>query len=113
MKFLGLLLLVPVVLLLVLFLTGLFFRYDDEIGRLLFKLFLLLLGPAAGLMLFVVVRRYHRNDDESHDFVGETHVTLGQLTGSDDKVAEVRGTEDKRIDGDNALDIRKRLMRVR
>jgi hypothetical protein len=76
-------------------------------------LLLLLLGPAGAIGLYWAMYRYYRNTDKSHAFENETSVTTESVIGSDDKVSEVRGTKNKRIDGDNVREYRKRVKRVR
>ena len=76
-------------------------------------LLLLILGPAGGIGLYWALYRYYRNTDKSHAYERETHVKVGALDGSDDKVDEVRGTKRRRIDGDNVGEFRQRVKRVR
>lgn len=76
-------------------------------------LLLLLLGPAGGVALYWALYRYYRNTDKSHAFERETQVKADPVTGSDEKVDEVRGTKRKRIDGDNVGAFRQRVKRVR
>lgn len=76
-------------------------------------LLLLLLGPAGGIALYWALYRYYRNTDKSHAFERETQVKADPVTGSDEKVDEVRGTKRRRIDGDNVGAFRQRVKRVR
>ena len=75
-------------------------------------LFLLLLGPAGGVGLYWALYRYYRNTDKSHAFERETTVAAKPVTGSEQKVDEVKGTRKTRIDGDNVREYRKRVKRV-
>ncbi len=74
-------------------------------------LFLLLLGPAAATGLYWSLYRHYRNTDKSHAFERETIVNAQPVTGSDDKVGEVKGTRDSRISGDNVHAYRQRVQR--
>ena len=56
--------------------------------------------------------RYYRNTDKSHAFERETAVAAKPVTGSEQKVDEVKGTRKTRIDGDNVREYRKRVKRV-
>lgn len=76
-------------------------------------LWLLALGPAGATGLYWALYRYYRNTDKSHDFEHETAVVAKPVTGSEQKVDEVKGTRDSRIRGDNVHAYRKRVQRVR
>ena len=80
---------------------------DDSI------LFLLALGPASAAGLYWMLYRYYRNTDKSHGFEHETEIVAKPVTGSDRKVGEVKGTQQRRIDGDNVGDYRRRVTRLR
>lgn len=73
---------------------------------------LLLLGPVGGVGLYWALYRYYRNTDKSHAFERETAVAAKPVTGSEQKVDEVKGTRKTRIDGDNVREYRKRVKRV-
>ena len=77
-------------------------------------MWLLLLGPAGATGLYWALYRYYRNTDKSHDFEHETAVVAKPVTGSDQdqKVDEVKGTRETRINGDNVRQYRKRVQRV-
>lgn len=75
-------------------------------------LWLLLLGPGGAAALYWALYRHYRNTDKSHAFERETTVEAGPVTGSDDKVGEVKGTRATRIGGDNVRAYRKRLQRL-
>jgi hypothetical protein len=75
-------------------------------------LWLLLLGPAGASGLYWGLYRYYRNTDKSHAFERETIVRAKPVTGSDDKVDEIKGTRETRIRGDNVSDFRERVQRV-
>ncbi|HOV97227.1 MAG TPA: hypothetical protein PK789_10775 [Thermomonas sp.] len=76
---------------------------------------LLLLGPAGATGLYWYLYRYYRNTDKSHAFERETRVDAKPVTGADndDKVDEVKGTRETRIDGDNVREYRHRVTRIR
>jgi len=80
---------------------------SDESG-----LWLLLLGPAGATALYWALYRYYRNTDKSHAFERETTVEAKPVTGSDEKVGEVKGTREKRIKGDNVAAYRQRVERI-
>ena len=74
---------------------------------------LLALGPAGATGLYWALYRYYRNTDKSHDFEHETAVVAKPVTGSEQKVDEVKGTQETRIRGDNVRAFRKRVQRIR
>jgi hypothetical protein len=76
-------------------------------------LWLLLLGPAGATGLYWALYRYYRNTDKSHAFEHETAVVAKPVTGSDEKIGEVKGTRDSHIDGDNVHAYRQRVQRMR
>ena len=80
---------------------------SDESG-----LWLLLAGPAGATAVYWALYRYYRNTDKSHAFERETTVEAKPVTGSDEKVGEVKGTRDKRIKGDNVAAYRQRVERI-
>ena len=73
---------------------------------------ILLLGPAGATGLYWFLYRYYRNTDKSHDFEHETTVVAKPVTGSDDKIGEVKGTREKSISGDNVSEYRQRVQRM-
>ena len=75
------------------------------------SLALLLIGPAGATGLYWGLYRYYRNTDKSHAFERETLVEAKPVTGSDEKVDEVKGTQETRIPGDNVHEYRKRVQR--
>jgi hypothetical protein len=75
-------------------------------------LWLLLAGPAGATGLYWMLYRYYRNTDKSHGFERETAVVAKPVTGSDEKVGDVKGTRESRISGDNVSAYRKRVKRV-
>lgn len=75
-------------------------------------LFLLLLGPAGAVGLYWALYRYYRNTDKSHAFEHETVVDAKPVTGSDQKINEVKGTQATHIRGDNVHDYRSRVQRI-
>ena len=74
---------------------------------------ILLLGPAGATGLYWFLYRYYRNTDKSHDFEHETAVVAKPVTGSDEKVDEVKGTRETGIPGDNVREYRKRVQRIK
>jgi hypothetical protein len=76
-------------------------------------LWLLVLGPAGATALYWVLYQYYRNTDKSHDFERETKVEAQPVTGSDEKVDTIEGTQQRRIAGDNVGEYRKRVQRIR
>ncbi|MGX9719163.1 hypothetical protein [Stenotrophomonas acidaminiphila] len=76
-------------------------------------LWLLAAGPAGATALYWALYRYYRNTDKSHAFEHETDIVAKPVAGSDRKVGEVRGTQQRRIDGDNVGDYRQRVKRLR
>jgi hypothetical protein len=73
---------------------------------------LLLAGPIGAVALYWALFRYYRNTDKSHAFERETKIDAKPVTGSDDKVDEVKGTRQSRITGDNVSQHRKRVARI-
>jgi len=76
-------------------------------------LWLLAAGPAGAAARYWALYRYYRNTDKSHGFEHETEIVAKPVTGSDRKVGEVKGTQQRRIDGDNVGDYRRRVTRLR
>jgi len=74
-------------------------------------IFLLLLGPAAATGLYWSLYRHYRNTDKSHAFEHETIVNAKPVTGADEKVGEVKGTQKTSITGDNVRAYRERVQR--
>ena len=73
---------------------------------------LLALGPAGAAALYTMLYRFYRNNDKRNQFERETKVETKPITGSDRKVNEVRGTRNRRIDGDNVASFRQRVARI-
>ena len=76
-------------------------------------LWLLALGPAGAVGLYWVLYRFYRNTDKSHAFERETSVVAQPVTGSDEKIGAVTGTQETGIAGSNAGAYRQRVQRVR
>ena len=76
-------------------------------------LWLLAAGPAGAAGLYWLLYRYYRNTDKSHAFEHESTVNAKPVTGSDQKIHEVKGTEESRIAGDNVRGYRKRVTRIK
>ena len=74
-------------------------------------IFLLLLGPAGAAGLYWSLYRHYRNTDKSHAFEHETIVNAKPVSGSEQKVGEVKGTQKTSIDGDNVRAYRQRVQR--
>ena len=74
-------------------------------------IFLLLLGPAGAAGLYWSLYRHYRNTDKSHAFERETTVNAKPVSGSEQKVGEVKGTQKTSIDGDNVRAFRQRVQR--
>lgn len=75
-------------------------------------LWLLLMGPAGATGLYWFLYRYYRNTDKSHSFETETAVEAKPVTGSDQKVNEVKGTQQTSISGNNVGAYRQRVKRI-
>lgn len=75
-------------------------------------LWLLALGPAGATGLYWYLYRYYRNTDKSHAFERDTKVEAKPVTGSEQKVDEVKGTRQTRISGENGSQYRKRVQRI-
>ena len=73
--------------------------------------FLLALGPAAAVGLYWSLYRHYRNTDKSHAFEHETIVNAKPVSGSEQKVGEVKGTQKTSITGDNVRAYRERVQR--
>ena len=74
---------------------------------------LLFAGPAGAVGLYWGLYRYYRNTDKSHAFEHETTVVAQPVTGSDQKVDEIKGTQKTRIAGDNVREFRERVTRLK
>ena len=74
-------------------------------------LWLLALGPAGAVGLYWVLYRFYRNTDKSHAFERETAVVAQPVTGSDEKIDEIKGTQETSIPGSNVGEYRKRVQR--
>ena len=75
-------------------------------------LWLLALGPAGAVALYWALYRFYRNTDKSHAFERETAVEAQPVTGSDEKIDAVKGTQETGIQGGNAGAYRQRVQRV-
>ena len=76
-------------------------------------LWLLAAGPAGATALYWMLYRYYRNTDKSHAFEHETVVEAQPVTGTDVKVGEIKGTQQRYINGGNASAYRQRVKRLR
>jgi hypothetical protein len=75
-------------------------------------LWLLLAGPAGATALYWTLYRYYRNTDKSHSFERETKVEAKPVSGSDEKIDEIKGTQRSRVEGDNVSAYRQRVQRI-
>jgi len=76
-------------------------------------LWLLAAGPVGATALYWALYRFYRNTDKSHGFERETKVEAQPVTGSDDKIDEIEGTQRSRVEGDNVAAYRARVQRIR
>lgn len=76
-------------------------------------LWLLLAGPVGATALYWTLYRYYRNTDKSHGFERETKVEAKPVSGTDEKIDEIKGTQRSRVEGDNVSNYRQRVKRVR
>ncbi|MGE6332804.1 hypothetical protein [Stenotrophomonas sp. NPDC077659] len=76
-------------------------------------LWLLAAGPAGAAALYWALYRYYRNTDKSHSFEHETAIDAKPVTGSDQRVDSITGTQERRVRGDNVYEYRKRVMRMK
>ncbi len=74
-------------------------------------LWILVAGPAGAIAVYTAIFRYYRNTDKTNQFERETRVEAKPVTGTDQKVDEVHGTRNRRIDGDNSEHFRQRVNR--
>jgi hypothetical protein len=73
---------------------------------------LLALGPAGAAGFYWALYRYYRNTDKSHAFERETRVEAKPVTGSDAKVGTNNGTRNRRVEGDNVAEYRRRVQKI-
>lgn len=73
---------------------------------------LLALGPVGATALYWALYRYYRNTDKSHAFEHETAVDAKPITGSDQKIDVVKGTQRTSIQGNLIGAYRTRVKRV-
>ncbi len=76
------------------------------------SLLLLAAGPVGATALYWALYRYYRNTDKSHAFERETKVDAQPVTGTEEKIDEVTGTQRTRINGDNVRAYRDRVQRI-
>ena len=76
------------------------------------SLALLLIGPAGATALYWALYRYYRNTDKSHAFERETVVEAKPVTGSEEKVDEIKGTRATEIPGNNVGEYRQRVRKM-
>lgn len=73
---------------------------------------LLLIGPAGASGVYYGLYRYYRNTDKSHSFEQETLIAAQPVTGQDQKVDAIHGTQRTSINGNNARNHRARVQRL-
>lgn len=73
---------------------------------------LLAAGPAGAVAVWTAIFRYYRNTDKRNNYEHETLVEAKPVTGSDQKVNEIHGTRNRRIQGENTTKYRQRVQRV-
>ncbi len=73
---------------------------------------ILLLGPVGAVGVYWGLYQYYRNTGASHSFERETAIEAKPITGTDQKVDEVHGTQRTSIEGNNARDYRQRVRRL-
>ena len=76
-------------------------------------LWLLAAGPVGATALYWALYRYYRNTDKSHAFERETKIDAQPVTGTEQKIGTNNGTRQRRIDGDNVGEYRRRVTRMR
>ncbi|MCE1174150.1 MAG: hypothetical protein LWW77_06015 [Propionibacteriales bacterium] len=73
---------------------------------------ILLAGPAGAAGTYWGLYQYYRNTGKSHDFEHDTIIEAQSITGGEQKVDEVHGTQRTTINGDNVSSYRQRVQRV-
>ncbi|WP_206673486.1 hypothetical protein [Pseudactinotalea terrae] len=73
---------------------------------------ILLAGPIAAIAVYGLLFRYYRNTDKSHSFETETRIQAAPITGGEQKVNEIRGTQQTQIQGNNVSNHRQRVQRA-
>lgn len=73
---------------------------------------LLLAGPIAAVAVYWGLFQYYRNTNKSHSFEHETRIESQPITGTDQKIDTVRGTQRTAISGNNVRDYRQRVQRL-
>lgn len=71
--------------------------------------YLLLLGPLAGVAFYSMTFMRYRNTDKRHEYEHETASEMRGVEGFEHKVDELHSTESKRISGDNSKKPTERL----
>ncbi len=76
-------------------------------------IWLLAAGPVAAVAIYTTLFRYYRNTDKRNQYEKETATKLlDPITGTDQKVGQVRGVRNSRVQGDNVADYRQRVKRI-
>src|SRR5690606_39428718 len=73
---------------------------------------LLLAGPIAAIPVHMLLFRYYRTTDKSHSFETETRIEAAPIRGGEQKVNEIRGTQQSQIQGNNVSNHRQRVRRM-
>lgn len=74
-------------------------------------IYLLLLGPAAGIGFYTMIYLRYRNTDKRYDYEHRTSSEISDPRGSDQIVGSEKGLRNSRIQGDNSREARRRLGR--
>lgn len=74
-------------------------------------LFLLAMGPAAGIGFYTLIYLRYRNTDKRFEYERKTSSDIAEVQGFDRPAGSVKGTERSRIQGDNSRNPRQRLGR--
>jgi hypothetical protein len=73
---------------------------------------ILLAGPAGAAGTYWALYQYYRNTNKSHDFEHDTVIESQLITGGEQQVDRVQGTQRTTINGDNVSNYRQRVRRV-
>lgn len=71
--------------------------------------YLLLLGPLAGIGFYTMTYLRYRNTDKRYEYERKTSSEVADAKGFDQRVGQITGTQEHRIQGDNARAPRMRL----
>jgi hypothetical protein len=76
------------------------------------SIWILFLGPAAGIAFYALTYLYYRNTDKSHTFEYETSVEADPIHGAEQKIDSIRGTQESTTRGHNESNYRQRVQRI-